>query len=62
METKSDMTVDEFILQALNATHEADDTALRLAVAETKIEALMQWLKSCSERAILGRRRPSASR
>jgi hypothetical protein len=25
---------------AVNATHEADDTALRLAVAETKIEAL----------------------
>jgi hypothetical protein len=25
---------------AVNATHEADDTALRLAVAETRIEAL----------------------
>ena len=49
---------------AVNATHEAheaDDTALRLAVAETKIEALHAMVEELQRARDSGRRRLNAS-
>jgi hypothetical protein len=51
------MTQDE----AVHVTHEADDTALRLAVAETKIEALHAMVQELQRARDAGRRRPSGS-